>query len=145
MKFFGGFFGNNKKHRPKRLTKNKQYLAMKRERLQNELAEIARAEQAGGRVAMFAQSGIMHTEGTQEARALKEYQRDLLGWIERADVKTLYDRLQERRVKLCPACQTSLIDSIPRCDRDFYNFVYCDMIFQALGLNFTEQGLEVPK
>lgn len=145
MKSFAFRHGGFKKHRPHKLVKNKQYLVMKRERLQSELAEIARAEQAGGRVAMFAQGGIMRTEGTMEARALKLWQLDLLSWVERADVKTLHDRLMQRRAQLCRACQAGLIDSVSQCDRDFQNFVYCDMIYQALGLNFTDQGLEVPK
>jgi hypothetical protein len=67
---------------------------------------------------------------------LKKLQLKICEWLKKEKPEKIQFVLNKERQKLCPKCEGSLIrgDSDLLCDKDLKQYVFCDMMRQAISV-----------
>lgn len=114
--------------------KNYDNLESKREKVEHELLYLKKPDCKVGKIV-----GISRLESsnydTSSARELKEYQLSILDWMDDANSEQILHTLQSERKKLCVKCNESLESGDIKCNTDFKQFIYCNMMFQAISMS----------
>ena len=67
-----------------------------------------------------------------ELKRLKKWQFKIIQFLEKATPEKIHTTLEIEKGKLCPKCEGGLHTQEIRCDEDFKQFVFCDMMNQSI-------------
>ena len=67
-----------------------------------------------------------------ELKRLKKWQLKIIEFLEMATPEKIHTTLEIEKGKLCPKCEGGLLIHEIRCEKDFKQFVFCDMMNQSI-------------
>jgi hypothetical protein len=120
--------------------KNKDNIRAKKEKTLDELKILQ--HNSGDVLGIFSgetRQGVVNYKTPQLRKLikLKKLQLKICEWLKKERPEKIHHVLMKERQKLCSKCEGSLIrgDSDLLCDNDLTQFVFCDMMRQAITVN----------